>query len=157
MYITYYQKLHIAKFVIIQHQAFDSLLPYHNIPKNSVGPTSLLSCRKTRFIIASFVAYSLGHDVVGCYQDYSIRAIPTLEGKDSILDRSYKYRVNPIAKCAVAAIRAGYSMFAVQNGGWCAASATAPQTFDKYGKSTACKADGEGGAWANQVYTIKGN
>ena len=60
----------------------------------------------------------------------------------------------PIAKCAVAAMRAGYSMFAVQNGGWCAASATAPQTFDKYGKSSACKADGEGGPWANQVYFV---
>ena len=54
-------------------------------------------------------------------------------------------------------MRAGYSLFAVQNGGWCAASATASQTFDKYGKSTACKADGEGGPWANQVYVMKGN
>ena len=48
-------------------------------------------------------------------------------------------------------------MFAVQNGGWCASSSTAPQTFDKYGKSAACKADGEGGPWGNQVYVIKGN
>ena len=48
-------------------------------------------------------------------------------------------------------------MFAVQNGGWCAASATASQTYDKYGKSTACKDDGEGGPWANQVYELKGN
>ena len=53
-------------------------------------------------------------------------------------------------------MRKGYVMFAVQAGGWCAASATAPQTFDKYGKSTACKSDGEGGGWANQVYVIKG-
>ena len=48
-------------------------------------------------------------------------------------------------------------MFAVQNGGHCQASATAPQTFDKHGKSTACRSDGEGAAWANQVYVIKGN
>ena len=54
-------------------------------------------------------------------------------------------------------MRAGYSMFAVQDGGWCGASATAPETFDKYGKSTACKDGGEGGPWANQVYIIKGN
>ena len=47
-------------------------------------------------------------------------------------------------------------MFAVQNGGWCAASAIAPQTFDKYGPSTACQADGEGGPWANQVFVLKG-
>ena len=50
----------------------------------------------------------------------------------------------------------GYRMFAVQNGGWCAASASAPQTYDKYGKSTACKGDGEGGPWANQVYELEG-
>ena len=54
-------------------------------------------------------------------------------------------------------MRAGYSMFAVQDGGWCAASATASQTYDKYGKSTECKNDGEGGPLANQVYTIKGS
>ena len=95
-----------------------------------------------------------GYDEVGCYRDTGSRAIPTLEGNDSILDGSYSSRTNPIAKCAVAAMRAGYSMFAVQNGGWCAASATAPQTYDKYGKSTACKDDGEGGPWANYVYCI---
>ena len=70
------------------------------------------------------------------------------------MDGSYSSRANAIAKCAVAAMRAGYSMFAVQDGGWCAACAIAPQTFDKYGKSTSCKADGEGGPWANQVYFI---
>ena len=49
-------------------------------------------------------------------------------------------------------------MFAVQDGGLCAASAmsSAAQTFDKYGKSAACKDDGEGGPWANHVYVIKG-
>ena len=47
-------------------------------------------------------------------------------------------------------------MFAIQNGGWCAASATAHKTFNKYGKSTACRSDGKGGPWANQVYVIKG-
>ena len=72
-----------------------------------------------------------------------------------ILDGSYGSCKNPIAKCAVAALRKGYNMFAVQNGGQCAASATAAQTFDKYGNSAACKADGEGGTWANQVYLIK--
>ena len=72
------------------------------------------------------------------------------------MDGVYWTRKNPIAKCAVAAMRAGYSVFAVQNGGWCAASATAVKTFNKYGKSAACKSDGEGGPWANQVYVING-
>ena len=48
-------------------------------------------------------------------------------------------------------------MFAVQNGGWCASSAIAIGTFTRYGKSSACKSDGEGGPWANQVYYIKGS
>ena len=73
---------------------------------------------------------------------------------DPILDRQYKVRKNAIAKCAVAAIRAGYSMFGVQHGGWCTSSASAAQTFDKYGESNACGADGEGGTWANHVYTV---
>ena len=107
-------------------------------------------------LLILFVNCCPGYDEVGCYKDTGSRTIPTLEGKDSILDGSYSSRTNPIAKCAVAAMTAGYSMFAVQDGGWCAASATAPQTFDKYGKSTACKDDGEGGPWANQVYKLEG-
>ena len=98
----------------------------------------------------------LGHVPIGCYKDTAKRAIAILEGKDPILDGSYHSRKNPIGKCAVAALRKGYTIFAVQNGGQCAASGTAAKTFDKYGKSTACKADGEGGSWANQVYVIKG-
>ena len=47
-------------------------------------------------------------------------------------------------------------MFAVQDGGWCAASATASSTYNKYGVSSACRQDGEGGPLANQVYVIKG-
>ncbi|XP_068703602.1 uncharacterized protein [Montipora foliosa] len=97
-----------------------------------------------------------GFETIGCFKDTSNRAIQTLEGKDSILDGSYGARKNAIAKCAVAAMRKGYKMFAVQNGGWCAASATADQTFDKHGRSAACGSDGEGGPWANQVYVIKG-
>ena len=96
----------------------------------------------------------IGYHSVGCYKDNSSRAIRTLEGTDPILDGPFYSRANPVAKCAVAAMRAGHSMFAVQKGGWCSASATAPQTFDKYGKSTACNAYGEGGWWANQVYIL---
>ena len=95
------------------------------------------------------------YKTIGCYKDMSNRAIQTLEGTDSVLDGSYGSRKNPIAKCAVAAMRKGYTFFAVQAGGWCASSSTAALTFDKYGKSTACAFDGEGGGWANQVYFIK--
>ena len=53
-------------------------------------------------------------------------------------------------------MRKGYSMFAVQDGGLCAASVTAPQVFDKYGQSTNCEVDGTGGPEAINVYLIKG-
>ena len=96
----------------------------------------------------------LGFVDIGCYKDRASRAIATLEGKDSILDGSYPPRVSPIAKCAVAAMKRGYHMFVVQNGGQCFANATAPLTFSKYGKSTACWNGGEGGPWANDVYFI---
>ena len=105
---------------------------------------------------SSLFIFSLDYVSVGCYKDTLNRAIQIIEGTDSILDGSYSSRSNPISKCAVAAMRAGYSVFAVQDGGQCAASATALQSFHNYGKSTACKADGEGGPSANQVYLIKG-
>ncbi len=100
--------------------------------------------------------FFIDYKSIGCYKDTGNRAIPTIEGKDSILDGSYGSRQNAIAKCAVAARKRGFQMFAVQNGGWCATSATAEKTFDKYGKSNACKVDGEGGPWANEVYIIQG-
>jgi len=93
---------------------------------------------------------------VGCYRDTGNRAIPTIEGKDPILDGPYRSRKNAIAKCAIAARRKGFYMFALQHGGWCASSATAEKTFDKYGKSRDCQDDGEGGPWANNVYTFQG-
>ena len=90
---------------------------------------------------------------VGCYkEDKYDRAIPSLEGKDDYLDGAYYYRKDPIAKCYLAAMRKGYHMFAVANGGLCLSSATAAITYKKHGESTACKNDGEGGKWANQVY-----
>ena len=85
------------------------------------------------------------YETVGCYKDTSNRAIQILEGTDRILDGSYVSRRNPIAKCAVVAMRRGYSVFAVQNGGQCFGSTTAPLTFNQYGESTACRSDGEGG------------
>ncbi len=59
------------------------------------------------------VVYHLGDNDVGCYKYTSTRAIRIIKGTDSILDGGYSSRKNPIAKCAVAAMSAGYSMFAV--------------------------------------------
>ena len=103
-------------------------------------------------IVVVVVFFSLDFKTLGCYRDSGNRAIQPLEGKDSLLDGSYYHRKYPIVKCAVAAMRNGYSVFALQNGGWCAASATGIKTYDKYGKSGSCRFDGKGGHWANQVY-----
>ena len=46
-------------------------------------------------------------------------------------------------------------MFALQDGGWCASSAKAWDTYDKYGQSLDCQVDGEGGSWANNVYVFQ--
>ncbi|XP_044165741.1 uncharacterized protein LOC114963329 isoform X1 [Acropora millepora] len=91
----------------------------------------------------------------GCFRDTGNRAIPTIEGSDPVLDGNYKVRRNAISKCAVATLQKRYGVFAVQDGGWCAASKTAGNTFDKYGKSDACNEDGKGGGWANNVYLIE--
>ena len=93
---------------------------------------------------------------MGCYKDTGNHAIPTIEGEDSILDGSYSSRENVIAKCAVAALNRGFKVFAIQDGGWCASSAAAEQTFNKYGTSNDCKDDGEGGPLANNVYVFQG-
>ncbi|CAH3178988.1 unnamed protein product [Porites lobata] len=117
---------------------------------NSVGG---YSCHcKARY---SGINCEIDYKNVGCYKDTSSRAIPTLEDRDPILDGQYSSRKNPIAKCALAARKKGYRMFAIQDGGWCASSATAGKTFNKYGKSDACR-QGEGGAWANDVYILQG-
>ena len=91
---------------------------------------------------------------LGCWKDTASRAIPTLEGLDSNLDGNYWSRVNAIIKCQKAAQSRGWTVFALQDGGWCASSATAQNTYQMYGNSTACGDDGEGGGWANEVYQI---
>ncbi|XP_066295929.1 sushi, von Willebrand factor type A, EGF and pentraxin domain-containing protein 1-like isoform X2 [Branchiostoma lanceolatum] len=91
---------------------------------------------------------------LGCWKDTGNRAIPALEGQDPRLDNQYRRRHNPIEKCYQVAKDRGYHVFAIQHGGWCASSATARDTYQKYGPSSNCEADGEGGGWANQVYEI---
>ena len=92
---------------------------------------------------------------LGCWKDTGDRSIPTLEGLDPILDGDYWTRTDPINKCAEVARKNGYRVFAVQAGGWCAATGDAENTYSKYGRSTNCQQDGEGGSLANQVYEQK--
>ena len=104
-----------------------------------------------------FSVYIPHYERIGCFSDNQPNpVITTLEGQDSILDGDFKTRQDAIDKCSRATNNRGFHVFAVQDGGMCSASATAYQTFDQYGRSDACEADGKGGLQANQVYYIKG-
>eukprot|EP00058_Branchiostoma_floridae_P009849 XP_002595337.1 hypothetical protein BRAFLDRAFT_87574 [Branchiostoma floridae] len=94
---------------------------------------------------------------LGCWADACDRAIPTLEGTDPRLDgHNYQSRDNAIEKCYQVALSRGFPMFALQNGGQCLGSADGLYyTYRKYGPSTTCALDGEGGVWGNDVYRIK--
>ena len=94
---------------------------------------------------------------MGCWADTSQRrAIPTLEGSDPILDNHYLHRKQARLKCLIAASKRGFTVFALQAGGWCASSATAQSTYKRYGTSSGCLPDGKGGSFANHVYKING-
>merc|ERR1719447_2230956 len=88
---------------------------------------------------------------VGCWKDVAKkRAIP---GLDKDIGGSYVTRKDAINKCFKAALKKGMKVFAVQNGGWCAASKSTT-TYKKYGKSTGCK-NGKGGPERSDVYLVR--
>ena len=91
----------------------------------------------------------------GCFRDTGRRAVATLEGRSRLLKGSYRKRRYAIQKCAMAAKRRGWGVFAVQHGGWCASAKYAYRTYGKYGRSNRCR-HGKGGPWANDVYFLKG-
>ena len=84
---------------------------------------------------------------MGCFKDEAKRAILSLEGTNPVLDGPYRTRDNADKKC--------YKVFAVQDGGQCMSSVTAETTYNQYGESTACAANGKGGPMANNVYQIQ--
>lgn len=92
---------------------------------------------------------------IGCFKDTGRRAINPLEGRSRLLRGNYRRRRYAIRKCALAAIRRGFRVFAIQNGGWCASTKTAHLTYRKYGTSNGCR-NGKGGPWANDVYVLRG-
>ena len=92
---------------------------------------------------------------IGCYRDTGRRAVAPLEGRSRLLRGHYRRRRYARRKCALAAQKRGYRVFAVQHGGWCASSRTGHLTYRKYGKSNRCR-NGKGGPWANDVYVLRG-
>ena len=69
-----------------------------------------------------------------------------LDGND------YKARKFPIKKCATIARVQGFPAFALENGGQCLGGKDILQTYNMYGASSACQADGRGGPWSMEVY-----
>ena len=114
------------------------------IQQNLCDSASLTSCN-----------ISISAKGIGCFKDKGRRAITPLEGRSRLLRGSYRRRRYAIEKCALASIRRGFRVFAIQNGGWCASTRTAHLTYRKYGRSNRCRY-GKGGPWANNVYVLRG-
>ena len=78
-----------------------------------------------------------------------------MTGSDPILNGIYPAQPGSfISKCAVAVIRAGYRLFAVENNDTCSANATTPQKIKILQESKKCGLEHTN---AFQFYTIKGN
>ena len=107
---------------------------------------------KKKLIFVFFFHLAKG---IGCYRDTGRRAIATLEGRSRLLKGSYRRRRYARRKCALAAYKRGYRMFAIQHGGWCASARRAHLTYRRYGTSKRCR-NGKGGPWANDVYVLRG-
>jgi len=94
-------------------------------------------------------------NALGCFKDnVNNRAIATLEGTDPRLDGDYRRRNGRFEKCQAVACELGYPGMALQNGGWCASSPTALDTYDKYGEASNCPPNEFGGAEKNMVYQL---
>ena len=78
-----------------------------------------------------------------------------MEGTHTILVDNFLRRKNAVDKCAQVTKDRGWKVFAIQDGGWCASSANAHHTYNKYGTAENCVA-GKGGMFANDVYIIDG-
>ncbi|XP_078658812.1 uncharacterized protein LOC144904091 [Branchiostoma floridae x Branchiostoma belcheri] len=103
-----------------------------------------------------FAETVLQYTSLGCWRDSGSRAMAYLEGTNSLLDGGYQSRHHAIQKCYLAALSRDFTVFGVQNGGQCFGSANGINTYNRYGPTTTCAADGEGGPWGNEVYKITG-
>ncbi|KAI8514498.1 hypothetical protein Bbelb_070890 [Branchiostoma belcheri] len=108
------------------------------VPPTRSAATGLSLRNAERISLPPARSESVEYQSLGCWRDTRTRAILTLEETDPRLDNSYPERRNPIEKC-------------YQDGGQCFGSADAQNTYKKYGPSTACAADGEGGPRPNAM------
>ena len=91
---------------------------------------------------------------MGCWADTGNRAVPPMDGSDPRISGNYQGRSDAINACYTVAKERGMKLFAVQDGGWCAAAKDF-SSYAKYGRSGNCR-NGKGGGWANDVYQING-
>ena len=102
----------------------------------------------------------LGYTSLGCWKDNLLSpAIPTLEGKSELLGQPPPEGIHlslsdAIKRCFTAALSFGFNMFAIQNGRYCASSATGLKTYQMYGAATTCMDNGEGWTVLNEVYEV---
>ena len=89
---------------------------------------------------------------LGCWHDTGDRAVPQIDGSDSRIQGNYQQRADAINACYNVAKERGMKIFAVQDGGWCAADNNL-NAYTKYGADGNCH-NGKGGPWANDVYQI---
>ena len=116
---------------------------------------SLLTLPSAPYLTLYYPTFTFAVQRIGCFKDTSRRAIPQLDGKSPLLKGNYQRRKTAIEKCAYTAIRYGYAVFGVQNGGQCFSGPRAHRTYAKYGRSNRCR-NGKGGPWANDVYRVIG-
>jgi len=91
---------------------------------------------------------------IGCWADYNRHAADvSLETKHSTLQDNYLIRTDAIEKCGAVAYDEKFNVFALHDGGACAAGPLLHQTYKQDGKASNC-AFGKGGAFANDVYEI---
>ena len=84
-----------------------------------------------------------GYISLGCWKDTSTRAINNYEGKLGIAD------------CYERAKTLGNEIFAIQYGSECWTTATAKDTYKKYGPAKGCCSEhGTGGRYCQEVYEI---
>ena len=86
------------------------------------------------------------------WRDPSSRAMALLENQDESLSGDYHLRKQPISKCAEAARKKGFKIFAIQNSGQCFGGRR-NVNFRKFGPSERCE-NGVGGPLANDVYEL---
>ena len=103
--------------------------------------------------VEPFISFIVQTQHIGCYADKAAPEIPSLEGKDPLLDGEPETRKDAEQKCARVALKRGYVYFAIQDGGHCHSSLTAQDSYNKYGLSLDCKL-GKGGKMASDVYEV---